>query len=56
MAGSVEESAMAVGEREGFAVDISSQGPEVIVSQVIGCSADEGGVVMGGWKMRGKGI
>lgn len=42
---------MAVGEREGLAVAISSQRSEVIVSQVIGCSADEGGVVMGGWKM-----
>ena len=54
MAGSVEKRAMAVGGREGFAVDVSSQRPEVIVSQVIGCSADEGGMVMGGWKMEAR--
>jgi hypothetical protein len=53
MAGSVEERAMDVGEREEFAVDIHSQRSDVIVSQVNGCSADEGGVVTGGWKTGG---
>jgi len=42
---------MAPDEREGFAVAISSQRPEAVVSQGIGCSADEEGVVMDGWKM-----
>jgi hypothetical protein len=42
---------MAPDEREGYAVDISSQRSEAVVSQGIGCSADEEGVVMDGWKM-----
>jgi hypothetical protein len=42
---------MAPDEREGFAVDISSQRSEAVVSQGIECSADEERVVMDGWKM-----